>query len=650
MGASTGTWSELNRRALAAEVARVRAALEGHRERRSGASRMDATPAAVPVESADPPAIETLVGLFGLSPFERDVLALCAAAELDRDVPSLCAAVHGDERRAYPTFGLALAVFPEPHWSALVPSAPLRHWQLVELRGGLGVTASALELDERVLHYLAGVDYTDDRVAALSEPVPARTSLPASAEAVARRAAERLADRRHGARLVHLSGGEPAMRRAVAATACTTRGRRLRVLAGGWLPSAPDARHELRRLCERESVLGAWSFLLEWDAVEDEEGRRRRAALRFAEELDAPVVVSSRDHLPDLPAHPLRLDVPAPSRDERRALWEEALTPHGIALNGQVDAVLAHFDLDALDIAGAAEQAAEGDDGNDAARRLWDACRARARPRLDNLAHRIRAVADWDDLVLPEAQRELLREITAHVRHRATVYESWGFAAKSARGLGITALFSGASGTGKTMAAEVIARELRLDLYRIDLSSVVSKYIGETEKNLRRLFDAADGTGAVLLFDEADALFGKRTEVRDSHDRFANIEVSYLLQRVEAYRGLALLTTNLREALDPAFLRRIRFVVEFPVPDDDARREIWRGVFPEATPVEGVDPDRLARLHIAGGNIRNIGLGAAFLAAEAGEPIRMDHVRRAARSEYVKIGRPLSEIEAVPWS
>ena len=649
MTTSTTTWSELNREALAREVARVRSALERRRDGRPDSHPADPAPAAPAAATVDPPVIETLVRLFGLSPFERDVIALCAAAELDPDVPSLCATVQGDERRTYPTFGLALAIFPQPHWSALVPSAPLRHWQLVRLLGGFGVTASALELDERVLHYLSGVDYTDERVAALSEPVALSPSLPDSGDAVARRAAERLSDPRR-ARLVYLCGGEPAARRAVAAAACAARGRRLRAIAGAQLPAAPDAGQELRRLCEREAVLGAWSFLLEWDALEDEDARRRHGALRFAEELDAPVFVSSRDHLCELSAHPLRLEVPAPSSDERRVLWQQALGSHGIDLNGQVDAVLSHFELDVCDIAAVAEQAAEEDDGEDAARRLWDACRARARPRLDDLAHRIAAVAGWDDLVLPEGQRELLREITAHVRHRGTVYDRWGFAAKSARGLGITALFSGASGTGKTMAAEVIARELRLDLYRIDLSSVVSKYIGETEKNLRRLFDAADGTGAVLLFDEADALFGKRTEVRDSHDRFANIEVSYLLQRMEAYRGLALLTTNLREALDPAFLRRIRFVVEFPMPDDDARREIWRCVFPEATPVEGVDADRLARLHVAGGNIRNIGLGAAFLAAEAGEPVRMDHVRRAARTEYVKIGRPLSEIEAVPWS
>ena len=211
----------------------------------------------------------------------------------------------------------------------------------------------------------------------------------------------------------------------------------------------------------------------------------------------------------------------------------------------------------------------------------------------------------------------------------------------SSRGLGITALFAGPSGTGKTLAAEVIARELRLDLYRIDLSAVVSKYIGETEKNLRRVFDAAEEGGAVLLFDEADALFGKRSEVKDSHDRYANIEVSYLLQRMEAYRGLAILTTNMKHALDPAFQRRIRFVVQFPFPDPTARAEIWRGAFPSATPVGNLDLAWLASLDVTGGSIRNIAIGAAFLAAEAGEPVGMTHLLAAARSECAKLDRPL---------
>jgi SpoVK/Ycf46/Vps4 family AAA+-type ATPase len=308
-------------------------------------------------------------------------------------------------------------------------------------------------------------------------------------------------------------------------------------------------------------------------------------------------------------------------------------------------------ELGAQRIAAACTQAlsVEAAGGEPLADALWDACRAQARTRLDELAQRIETTASWDDLVLPEPEREILAEIGAHVRRRTMVYETWGFAAKGTRGLGISALFVGASGTGKTTAAEVLARELRLDLYRIDLSQVVSKYIGETEKNLRRVFDAAEGGGAILLFDEADALFGKRSEVKDSHDRYANIEVSYLLQRMEAYRGLAILTTNRKEALDDAFLRRIRFVVRFPFPDEAHRAEIWRRIFPAGAPTEGLDAAALARLSIPGGNIRNIALHASFLAADAGEPVGMSHLLRAARREYAKLDRPLTAAETGGW-
>jgi SpoVK/Ycf46/Vps4 family AAA+-type ATPase len=258
-------------------------------------------------------------------------------------------------------------------------------------------------------------------------------------------------------------------------------------------------------------------------------------------------------------------------------------------------------------------------------------------------------MATWDDLVLPESVLALLREIAIHVRQRTRVYEHWGMASKGRRGLGISALFAGASGTGKTMAAEVLANELRLDLYRIDLSSLVSKYIGETEKNLRKVFDAADDGGTILLFDEADALFGKRSEVKDSHDRYANIEVSYLLQRMEAYRGLAILTTNMKEDLDSAFLRRIRFIVQFPFPDPVQRLEIWRSVFPMDTPTQGLDLSLLAQLNVAGGTIRNIALNAAFLAADANEPVQMKHLLRSARSEYIKLDQPLTQGEVRGW-
>jgi len=244
----------------------------------------------------------------------------------------------------------------------------------------------------------------------------------------------------------------------------------------------------------------------------------------------------------------------------------------------------------------------------------------------------------------------LMRGVIGHVRERYRVYDEWGFADRLSRGLGISVLFAGESGTGKTLAAEVLASELRLDLYRIDLSAVVSKYIGETEKNLRRVFDAAEDSGAILLFDEADALFGKRSEVKDSHDRYANLEISYLLQRMEAYRGLAILTTNMRHAIDTAFMRRIRFVVDFPFPDVAERARIWERVLPPDTPRAGLDPLRLAQLGVAGGVIRNIAMHAAFLAADAAEPVRMSHLLAAARTEYAKLERPLGRAETEGWT
>ena len=275
----------------------------------------------------------------------------------------------------------------------------------------------------------------------------------------------------------------------------------------------------------------------------------------------------------------------------------------------------------------------------------WHACRDKSGGNSAVLAQRLTPCYTWDDIVLPDDLMRQLREIADQVAARAQVYERWGFGARLPRGRGINALFSGPSGTGKTMAAEILANHLQLDLYRIDLAGVVSKYIGETEKNLRNVFDAAEQSGAILFFDEADALFGKRTEVKDSHDRYANIEVNYLLQRMEDFRGLAILCTNRRSALDRAFLRRLRFLVEFPFPDGENRRMIWQKVFPSQAPMAPFDPSALSRLEISGGNIRNIALNAAFLAAGQNTNIGMEHVLHAARREYSKIDKMLTEAE-----
>ena len=309
-------------------------------------------------------------------------------------------------------------------------------------------------------------------------------------------------------------------------------------------------------------------------------------------------------------------------------------------LSPVLDGIVAQFDLPRHRIRAAALAAGNGEPSGS---RLWAEALGQARPALDDLMQRIDTKATWDDLVLPGRQSEMLHQLAAQVRARPTVYGEWGFSERSSRGLGITALFAGPSGTGKTMAAECLARELQLDLYRIDLSAVISKYIGETEKNLRRVFDAADAGGAVLLFDEADALFGKRSEVKDSHDRHANIEVSYLLTRMETYRGLAILTTNMRDALDTAFLRRLRFIVDFPFPDVAQRSAIWANIFPAAVPMADIDFERLAELSVTGGTIHNIALNAAFLAADQGSPVDTRHLAAAARSEFSKLRRPLDE-------
>jgi len=473
---------------------------------------------------------------------------------------------------------------------------------------------------------------------------------------------------------LQLCGMEVAEKWAIAATACTILNRPLKILSARRLPTDANTLHQLMRRWEREVTLTNSILLLDCDRVNTSDAVLETAITQLIQELRTPLIISTIERL-YIPQQPLiTFEVPKLTYNEQHAVWQTHLGALTSVLNGHVDSLVSQFNLSTpaiqaacLEVVGVGlannlsgkqissqqnppsigEQ--ESREDSPIPNKLWDICRKMARPRLDDLAQPIDSTATWDDLVLPDAQRKILRDIVAHVRQRAKVYSEWGFAEKSGRGLGISALFAGPSGTGKTMASEVMAKELRLDLYRIDLSTVVSKYIGETEKNLRRIFDAAEAGGAVLLFDEADALFGKRTEVKDSHDRHANVEVSYLLQRMEAYQGLAILTTNLKDSLDQAFLRRIRFVVKFTFPDALQRAEIWQRIFPKQTPTEDLDPSKLAQLSVAGGNIRNIALNAAFNAADAGEPVQMKHILAAAKSECVKLERALTDPETKGW-
>ena len=638
---------------LTADLRRIARLLERHSLDLAGGTEPRGEAPARP-EGDDSFPVDRLCRIFGLTPFERDLLLLCASVELDADCAALVARLQDGSP---PTFALALAALPEAHWSALTPTGPLRHWRLVELGGGTSLVGSTLRIDERILHYLLGLQYLDARLAGLVDVAAEPTELVPSHRALAERMAaiwQAASEAGDALPVLQLCGDDPAARRDVAIWASALVGNVLLVLHAGDFPAEEAAFEQLHRLWEREASLVAASRMIVCEPPDAPDRPADRRLDRLIARAGDPLILSSSVRHSPGERIMLTFDVDKPSPDEQLEAWRQALGKGAGADPDDLRALIFQFDLDLGAIRAAAADAlgavaAEGGKGRKLGPALWDACRNQAHGRIEGGVQRIVPVARWDDLVVPERERGLLAAIVDQVRQRPTVYGDWGFSDKGTRGLGIAALFAGPSGTGKTLAAEVIAAELRLDLYRIDLSAVVNKYIGETEKNLKRVFDAAEAGGAVLLFDEADALFGKRSEVKDSHDRHANIEVSYLLQRVEAYRGLAILATNLKDSLDQAFLRRLRFIVNFPFPDAALRARIWARMFPPQTPLEGIDVDRLAQLNVAGGSIRNIALNAAFQAAAEARAVSPAHVRAAARAEYAKLEKTLTEAETRGW-
>jgi hypothetical protein len=631
---SRSDWLAANGEFLAASIAWLRELLGQHGQARPQAAEppgrardgLSALAAALDdaAGSTPPPALVSLAQRVGLTRFERDVLLLCAAAELDPSIRALYADVHGNEAMPYPTFALALTALPDPVWEALAPESTLREWRLVEINRpwGESLISSPLRTDERIVNYVKGLDHIDARLNALLRPVaPAYEQLlPASHLALVELLAPALA----AGPMVQLVGPDRTSAMLVASAAAARAGRQLCVMPASVLPQSPGELDELARLWRREAALSPVALCLDVDT----DGREGDLAAAFVTRLATPALVRARESVPGINAHGLLLDVDPPTMPERRAAWQAHLQPESPA---DPDALAAQFALDTATIATAA---ADPDP--------WTRCRILTRPHIDGYAQRVQPTVGWDDLILGEQQTRLLHAIADQVRNRWQVYEEWGLAAKTTRGLGLSALFWGPPGTGKTLTAEVLAHDLGLDLYRTDLSAVVSKYIGETEKNLRQLFDAAEAGGWVLFFDEADALFGKRTEVSDAHDRFANIQIDYLLQRMEAYRGLAILSTNMRSAMDTAFLRRLRFVIEFPFPDTPQRRAIWALALPESLPgAAGLDLDGLAGLPANGGMIHNIAMNAAFLAAAQRVDLNMDMVLAAVRDEFTKLQLPI---------
>ena len=582
-----------------------------------------------------PPAMEVLQRRFGLSDFERSVLLLCAAMELDTRVAGLCARAQDDMARPFPTFALAYALFDDPPWEALAPDRPLRYWRLIEINqpGSTALMASPLRADERIVNYIKGLNHIDDRLEPLIEPVTDRPgALPPSQQDIAEAMAATM--QRQSAAVFQLTGLDPASKQLVASRVCEQVGIQLFRIPAQIIPAQSGELETFSRLWERDSNLMPQALYI--DANETESLLPLQRLLGRGGGI---FFCGLRETRPDLVRSGVAVEIARPTPKEQFEEWTHAL---GTSAGASPGLLASQFNLNVTEIRQISLSA--GQDGQS----LWDACLAHTSPRLESLAQRIQPKAKLNDVVLPDDERNLLRQIVGQVIQRTRVYDDWGFRDRMNRGLGISALFAGESGTGKTMAAEAIASELRLNLFRIDLSAVVNKYIGETEKNLRRLFDAAEDGGAILFFDEADALFGKRSEVKDSHDRYANIDINYLLQRLEAFGGLAILATNMKSALDQAFTRRLRFIVNFPFPGPKEREAIWRKAFPEKTPplVTGLDYPRLAKFNLTGANIQSIVLNSAFLAAQAGEKvISMQDVLTAARTEFKKLDRTINEAE-----
>jgi hypothetical protein len=624
-------WTSANQRLLVAEFARLRALL-GEGDLAHAQAQAHAMRQAMP----EPAAIDVLGRWLDLSSFERDVLLLAAGVEMDARLAQLCAQVSEQPARPWASFSLALACLPDPHWSALAPPEPLRRWRLLEFDDSMGLTAARLRLDERILHYLGGLNNLDQRLQPLLEPVAepglmCRDHLGIVEDVLAcmSQCTDRLPT-------IVLTGSDACGQLDVAATLARRLGLTLMRLNARDIPASAQESALLATLWQREAALLRGALLISQHEVHGDPTRQ------LASRLDGLVILCAQAPLAIEGEH---FTVDCPDAAEQRRLWQHALGDRAADSTRLAETLAGRYRLGARRIASIAAQMPEIPD----TAQLHRLCRTHTPNRMGELAQPIDARADWGDLIVPEAQRFTLQQISVHARHRLKVHHDWGFAEKGARGLGIATLFWGDSGTGKTLAAEVLAHELDLMLYRIDLSAVVSKYIGETEKNLRKVFDDAEEQGAILLFDEADALFGKRSEVKDSHDRYANIEVSYLLQRMETYRGLAILTTNHKAALDAAFARRLRFVVHFPFPDQAQREALWRGVFPAATPLASLDYPRLAHLAVPGGTIRNIALSAAFLAAQADTAVNMAHLLRAAHIEAAKRDKPISDSEIRGW-
>jgi hypothetical protein len=618
------------------------------------------------VDAGTPLRQVTLADRFDLTDREVDALLLCLAPEFDRKYERVYAYLQDDITQTRPTVGLVLDVLADGERERLDArevfsrASPLVSDRLVRLsaEGDAPLLAHAVTADQRVVDYLLGGDEVDPRLAAVAEAVEPSTrvdDLPVDADT--RDRIERLApaatdgwthtqsgdDRSHRPAMRYVYGPDGVGRDAAVAAMCREAETDLVCAdAVDLLDAGVSAPFD--RLAREATLRGNALHVAGVHELDGERGPTVGALARRLDRFDGHVFLTGAEEWtprPDVDRHEfVSVRLPRPGYDRRRELWDRRAEALPEAVDTADLAATFRLTRGQMDDALRTARALENGDGV-TSEAVYRGCRVQSRETLGALARRTDPTYTWEDIVVPADTEAQLREVAAHVKHRGTVYADWGFEDRFSLGTGVNVLFSGPSGTGKTMAAEIIAGDAGLDMFKIDLATVVSKYIGETEENLKQIFDEAEHTDAILFFDEADALFGERSEVSDSHDRYANVEVSYLLQRMEEHDGAVILASNFKENIDDAFLRRINSNVEFPRPDRASRAAIWETIFPAETPVGELDVAFLSQFEITGGNIKNVALTASFLAADDGESetVEMEHVVRALRRELQKTGR-----------
>lgn len=606
--------------------------------------------------------LHDLQKLFELNSFEVGTILICLASELDMKCEKLCSYLQNDITKKRPTVDLVINMLCpslEEKFKAreyFSPEAPLIRNYLIYLRDGepegqIPLLSRSIKIDERIINYLLGSDEIDQRIRIYSTMKNGPRSfddliIPDSEK---KAFVELLKHRSNiGNPIFYFHGAYGTGKKLTAGIICKELGMPLLVVDSNVFMKK-DPPDTLRIIIREASLQNSLLYLDGFGVLLEKEAEINVAGL--FQELDLfENWIFLAGEMPYTPTSVLEKHgffseaFPIPSFEFRKHLWEKLLKENVPDLD--IEALASKFNFSGGQIEDAISSARNlaivknPENPAISMENLYRGCKAQSNKSLSAFAKNIPPRYTWKDIVLTKDIEAQLKEVSGYIKHKGKVYTDWGFDVKLSLGKGLNVLFSGSSGAGKTMAAEVIAKESGLDLYKIDLSTVVSKYIGETEKILKKIFLEAETSNAILFFDEADALFGKRSEVKDAHDRYANIETNYLLQKMEEHEGIVILASNFKANIDEAFLRRIHFSIEFTSPEEDLREIIWTHIFPDDTPInDDVDYSFLSKFKITGGNIKNIALNAAFLAAGDSDDVKMEHIIRATKREFQKMGK-----------